>query len=146
VELVGGSQQGRLQGGPALGLGAGGDAVDLLSSEPEHLRETNVLAPLIVGAAVVAGAKDEQLALARGQLAAREQKPAEPQPDLEEAFMAGEGREDVVVPARQVRGRRPEGVEQFSLSVGPLGLGQRRDAGGFRRYGRTTSCTSRLMP
>jgi hypothetical protein len=82
-------------------------------------------APLVVGAAVVAGAQDQQLALACGQHASAEQEAAEGEPGPEPIGVAGERGEDVVLAeARIQRGRAR--LQNRADVVPPLRLGQGR--------------------
>ena len=111
-----------------VGVGALGDAGDLLVGEARRQPDRHVLAPLVGGPAEVAGAEDEQLALAGRQGAAVEQHAAEVRPPLQQPGVVGERGEDVQLGA--VEGA--EALEQLGgLGVAALD-GQGRDAGCHR--------------
>ena len=103
-------------------------ASDLLVGEPGGQPDRHVLAPLVGRPAEVAGAEDEQLALAGRQRAAVEQDAAEGRPPLQQPWVVGEGGEDVQLGAVEAL----EPVEQLGgLGIAALG-GKRRDAGCHR--------------
>src|SRR5258705_257797 len=89
VQLVGGAQQQRVGGRPPVGCRTVGDAGDLLVGEPGGPPDDEMLAPLVLGPAPEAGPEDQQLALARRQLAG-EQLAAERQPLGVQAGVADE--------------------------------------------------------
>ena len=128
VELVGGPEQDGVGVGPARRIGTVCHAGDLLVGEPGGEPDRHVLAPLVGRPAEVAGAEDEQLALAGRQRAAVEEHAAEGRPPLQQPRVVGEGGEDVQLGA--VEGA--EALEQLGgLGVAAL-CGQRRDAGCHR--------------
>ena len=100
VELVGGPEQARRRRRPSPRPRAGRRPGSTSSAvSPAAVPDDDVLAPLVVGPAVPGRAEDQQLTLARRQLAAVEQDPAEGRPPLQQPGVAGEGGEDVEVAA-----------------------------------------------
>ena len=86
-------QQGPLVLGPAVGVGAVGDAGDLLVAQPGAASDGHVVAPHVVAPRVDADAQDHQLGVGARQPAPRHEPPGEPQPRPEQPAMAGQGGE-----------------------------------------------------
>src|SRR5581483_12108402 len=109
VQLVRRSQQGAVRLAPTGAVGSLLDALDLVVAQPGGPADDDVLAPLVLGAAVPPRPQDQQLALAGRQLAGQELA-AERQPPAEQSGMAHERGEDVL-------GRAGAGnaAEQLSL-------------------------------
>lgn len=66
-------------------MGADRDAEDLVGRQTGYSCDRDVLRPLVPRVASHRGAKDDELAVARRELAAREELPAEGQPPGSEA-------------------------------------------------------------
>ena len=94
-ELVDGAQQRRVGVVPPFGLRTRRDPADLVGREAGHACDRDVLRPLVAGAASERGAEDDQLPVARRELAAREELAAERQPLAHEAGIARHRQEDV---------------------------------------------------
>src|SRR5207302_3123039 len=94
MELVGGSQEGGVEGRPPRRLRSFRDTGNLLLAQARLPGDEHVLAPLIGRAAVPAGPQDQKLALAGRELAGQ-QLASERQPVTEQPGMADEGGEDV---------------------------------------------------
>ena len=91
VQLVGRAQQRRVGRRPArVRRGPRRRAGSPRAAMPSDFGDAHVLSPLIGRAAVVAGAQDQQLALARRQHAAAEQEAAERQPCAKQLRVARE--------------------------------------------------------
>jgi len=124
VQLVGSPQQGGVEGLPTIGPRAAPHPLDLDLGEPRGEREANVLGPLVVRAAVVPRAQDQELSLA-GWQAPVEEHATEGDPPLEQPGVAHERAEDV-----QLLGTgHGEGAEQRTGALVSLVGGQRGDAG-----------------
>jgi hypothetical protein len=77
MKLVGGPQESRLVRAPAVGVRALEDAIDRRAVDAAVERDPHVLAPFVRGFAEEGRAQDEQLAVAPGEPARRQQKAAE---------------------------------------------------------------------